>query len=83
MIHDIIYKLNPKIKRIVEPNLDAYDAEGNPVEYDLEAARAEVDRIKAEEQAAIQAAADAKASALSKLAALGLTEDEIQQLLNP
>ena len=47
---------------------------------DLEAAAAEAEARKAEEEAAAQAAAEAKASAQSKLAALGLTPEEIAAL---
>jgi hypothetical protein len=47
---------------------------------DMEAAAAEAEARKAEEDAAAQAAADAKASAQAKLAALGLTADEIAAL---
>ena len=47
---------------------------------DLEAAAAEAAARKAEEDAAAQAAAEAKASAQAKLAALGLTADEIAAL---
>ena len=82
MIHEIIYQLNPNIKRIVEPNLDAYDAEGNQVEYNLDAAKAEVARIKAEEDAAIQATLTAKQSAIDKLKKLGLTEEEALALVS-
>ena len=51
----------------------ATDAEGNEVDYDIQAvtARAEADA---------QAKLDAKKSAHDKLAALGLTEDEIAAL---
>ena len=52
---------------------------------DAEIAQMEADRVaaearKAEEDAAAQALADAKASAQAKLAALGLTADEIAAL---
>ena len=52
---------------------------------DAEIAQMEADRVaaearKAEEDAAAQAVADAKASAQSKLAALGLTAEEIAAL---
>ena len=46
----------------------------------MEAAAAEAAARKAEEDAAAQAAAEAKASAQAKLAALGLTADEIAAL---
>ena len=52
---------------------------------DAEIAQMEADRVaaearKAEEDAAAQAAAEAKASGQAKLAALGLTADEIAAL---
>ena len=47
---------------------------------DMEAAAAEAEARKAEEDALAQAAADAKASAQAKWAALGLTADEISAL---
>ena len=47
---------------------------------DMEAAAVEAEARKAEEDAKAQAAADAKASAQAKLAALGLTADEIAAL---
>jgi hypothetical protein len=45
-----------------------------------EAMRVEFEARQAEETAAAEAKAEAKASATSKLAALGLTEDEINAL---
>jgi hypothetical protein len=52
----------------------AYDADGNEVAYDLAA-------VTAQAQADAQAIIDTKASALAKLAALGLTEEEVKSLL--
>jgi hypothetical protein len=51
----------------------AYDADGNEVAYDLAA-------VTAQAEADAQAAIDTKASALAKLAALGLTDAEIKAL---
>jgi hypothetical protein len=67
-----IYKLYPNVVRTVGDV--AYDADGNEVAYDLQA-------VTAQAQADAQAVIDAKASALAKLAALGLTEDEIKALV--
>jgi hypothetical protein len=65
-------KLYPQV---VTTNGDtAYDAEGNEVAYDLQA-------VTAQAQADAQAAIDTKASALAKLAALGLSEDEVKALV--
>jgi hypothetical protein len=67
-----IYSLNPLIVTI-RGNL-AYDADGNEVAYDLQA-------VTAQAQADAQAVIDTKASALAKLAALGLTQDEVKSLI--
>jgi len=52
----------------------AYDANGNEVAYDLAA-------VTAQAEADAQAVIDTKASALAKLAALGLTQDEVKALI--
>jgi hypothetical protein len=72
MIIDAIYKLYPNVVSTID-NI-AYDADGNEVAYDLQA-------VTAQAQADAQAIIDTKASALAKLAALGLTQDEIKALL--
>jgi hypothetical protein len=69
---DLIYKLYPSVVRTVG-NM-AYDANGNEVAYDLAA-------VTAQAEADAQAVIDTKASALAKLAALGLTENEIKSIL--
>ena len=69
---DAIYKLYPQV---VRTNGDvAYDAEGNEVAYDLQA-------VTAQAETDAQAAKDVKTSALAKLAALGLTQDEVKALV--
>ena len=70
--HQVIYALNPSVITIRGDT--AYDAEGNEVAYDLQA-------VTAQAEADAQAAIDVKASALSKLAALGLTQDEVKALV--
>jgi len=72
MNHDAIYKLYPTVLTIRGDI--AYDANGNEVAYDLQA-------VTAQAQADAQAVIDTKASALAKLAALGLTEDEVKALI--
>jgi hypothetical protein len=67
-----IYKLYPQV--ITTQNDTAYDANGNEVAYDLQA-------VTAQAQADAQAVIDTKASALAKLTALGLTEDEVKALV--
>ena len=69
---DALYKLYPQV---VSTNGDtAYDAEGNEVAYDLSA-------VTTQAQKDAQAIIDTKASALAKLAALGLTQDEVKALV--
>jgi len=72
MITTAIYKLYPSVVRTVGDI--AYDANGNEVAYDLAA-------VTAQAEADAQAAIDTKASALAKLAALGLTQDEVKALV--
>ena len=62
----------------VESVIELTDAEIAQMETDRVAAEAQ----RAEQEAADQAAADAKASAQAKLAALGLTAEEIAALSN-
>jgi hypothetical protein len=62
-----IYKLNPTVAVIRGET--AYDADGNEVAYDKEA-------VKVQVEATIQAQIAARQSALNKLMALGLTEEE-------
>jgi hypothetical protein len=69
---DALRKLYPQV--VTTNGNIAYDANGNEVAYDLQA-------VTAQEQANEQLAKDTKASALAKLAALGLTEDEIKALV--
>ena len=67
-----VFKLYPNITRVT--NDIAYDANGNEVAYDLQA-------VTAQAEADAQAIIDTKASALAKLAALGLTQDEVKALV--
>ena len=67
-----LYKLYPQVKSTVGDT--AYDADGNEVAYDLSA-------VTTQAQKDAQAVIDAKASVLAKLAALGLTEDEVKALV--
>ena len=66
-IMSAIFKLHPEVT-VIRDGI-AYDAKENEVEYDLQAA---TERAEADAQAQI----DAKQSALNKLMALGLTEEE-------
>jgi hypothetical protein len=67
-----IYKLYPQVKYTID-NV-AYDANDNEVDYDLAA-------VTSQAEADLQAAKDAKVSALAKLTALGLTQDEVKALV--
>lgn len=69
---DAIYKLYPQVVRTV--GAIAYDIDGNEVAYDLQA-------VTAQAEADAQAVIDAKQSAISKLTALGLTQDEVKAIL--
>jgi len=74
MNHEAIYKLNPSVVTIRGDV--AYDADGNEVEYDKAAVEAKIIEMQTEAEAAAQAQVAAKQSALNKLMALGLTEEE-------
>ena len=78
-LHDAIFSLNPSIVTIRGDV--AYTQDEQVVQYDLAAAQAKLVQLQAAEAQAEQAAKDAKASALAKLAALGLTQDEVKALL--
>ena len=67
-----IYKLYPQV--VSTDGDTAYDADGNEVAYDLAA-------VTAQAETDAQAAIDTKASALAKLSALGLTQDEVKALV--
>jgi len=78
-IHDAIYALNPSIVTIRGDV--AYDANEQEVAYDKDAAQAKLVELQAAEAKAEQDAKDAKASALAKLTALGLTQAEVTALI--
>jgi multidrug resistance efflux pump len=79
MIHNAILALNPTIAVI--RGEEAFDIDGNPVEYDMAQAEAKLAEMQAEELAKQEAQVSAKQSAMAKLSALGLTEDEVKSLL--
>lgn len=78
-IHNAILALNPSVVTIRGDV--AYDKNEQVVQYDLVAAQAKLVELQAAEAKAEQDAKDAKASALAKLTALGLTQDEINALI--
>jgi hypothetical protein len=69
---DALNKLYPTVTHTLG-NV-AYDTNGNEVAYDLQA-------VTAQAQADAQAVIDTRTSALAKLAALGLTQDEVRALI--
>jgi len=74
-----VYSLYPNV--VSTHNTTAYDANGNVVQTDANAIIAKAAELQAAEAQAEQAQATAKASALAKLTALGLTADEVKALL--
>jgi hypothetical protein len=78
-IYQAIYALNPAIVTIRGDV--AYDTDENIVEYDMAQAEAKLAEMQAEETAKQEAQVSAKQSAMAKLSALGLTEDEVKSLL--
>jgi hypothetical protein len=78
-LHEAIYALNPSVVTIRGDV--AYDQNEQVVQYDLAAAQAKLVDLQAAEAQAEQAAIDAKVSALAKLTALGLTQDEVKSLI--
>jgi hypothetical protein len=71
---EAIYKLNPTVVTIRGDI--AYDAQDNEVTYNKAAVAAKAIELQTEEAAKKQAQVDAKQTALNKLMALGLTEEE-------
>ena len=78
-LHDAIYALNSSIVTIRGDV--AYDANEQEVTYDAIAAQAKLAELQAAETAQEQAQVTAKASALAKLTALGLSEAEVKALI--
>jgi len=79
MITDAVYQLYPQVTHTI--NDVAYDKDNNIVQYDANAVLAKEIELQTEKAQAEQAQATAKASALAKLTALGLTEDEVKALV--
>jgi hypothetical protein len=78
-IHLAILALNPTIVTIRGDI--AYDANEQEVSYDMAQAQAKLAEMQAEETAKQEAQVSAKESAMAKLSALGLTEDEVKALI--
>jgi hypothetical protein len=78
-LHEVIYTLNPTVTVICGDV--AYNNNGQEVSYDIAQAKAKLAELQAQAQADAQAVINTKASALAKLAALGLTQDEVKALV--
>jgi hypothetical protein len=78
-IHKAIYAINPAIVTIKGDI--AYDIDGNEVPYNMAQAEAKLIELQTQSEADAQAVIDTKASALAKLAKLGLTQDEVKALV--
>jgi len=78
-LHDAIRALNPSVVTIRGDI--AYTQDEQVVQYDLAAAQAKLVELQAAEAKAEQDAIAAKASALAKLTALGLTQAEVTALI--
>jgi len=78
-LHDALYALNSSIVTIRGDV--AYDANEQEVSYNAITAQAKLAELQSAETATEQAKIDAKASALAKLTALGLSEDEVKALI--
>ena len=77
-LQDAIYALNPSIVTIRGDI--AFDKDENEVSYDKAQAEAKYQEMQEAEMIALQDKDTAKQSALAKLAALGLTVEEISAL---
>jgi len=80
MKHKAIYKLYPQVVTI-DDGAGAFDKDGNKIEINESAVETKTLELQNLETAKQEAQATAKQSALAKLAALGLTEDEVKALV--
>jgi hypothetical protein len=84
MKHEAIYNLYPLVKHIVEAEdgvYTPYDANNNIVSINMSNVNVKAEELNQQADAEKQAKIDAKASALAKLTALGLTQEEILSIL--
>jgi hypothetical protein len=82
-IHDAIRAIHSNVVTIVGDDINyliAYDQNNNVIEVDKASATARLPSLQSEYEAQQQAQAQNKQNALAKLAALGLTADEISAL---
>ena len=78
-LHEAIYALNSSIVTIRGDV--AYNSNGQEVSYNMAQAEAKLVELQNQETAQEQLQTNTKASALAKLAALGLTQDEVKALI--
>lgn len=78
-LHDAIRAINSNVVSIC--NEDAYDKDGNLIAYDMAAAQAKLAELQAAEDAEVKAKEQHRLNAISKLSAIGLTQDEINALI--
>jgi len=78
-IFNAIRSINPLI--VTVRGDVAYDANEQEVSYDKAQAEIKLVELQAQAEADAQAVIDTRASALAKLAKLGLTQDEVKALI--
>ena len=83
-LHDAVYSAYPNAGVVSGNDIDSLvvlDKNQQSMTIDLDKVTNKLAELQAAEVSKEQAAKDAKASALAKLAALGLTEDEVKALI--
>jgi hypothetical protein len=83
-LHDAVYSAYPNAGVVSGNDIDSlvvFDKEQRPMTIDKKTVTTKLAELQAAEVAAQEAQASAKASALAKLAALGLTQDEVKALV--
>ena len=83
-LHDTVYSVYPNAGVVIGNDVDSLevlDKEHKPMTIDLNKVTAKLAELQAKEAQELKAQVSAKASALTKLSKLGLTEDEINALI--
>jgi hypothetical protein len=83
-IYETVVSVYPNVVTVYGNDVNsivAHDINGNVINVDLALISTKLTELQAAETAAQQAAVNAKTSAQSKLAALGLTADEVKAIL--
>jgi diaminopimelate epimerase len=84
MKHKAIMEIYPTVRRVVETIdgvITAFDENNNQVNVNMSLVEQKATELETAKEAEKQAKIDAKASALVKLTALGLTEEEVKSIL--